>query len=301
MEPASTPDLRYAVIAPTAAGTTADPAWMSAFARHVEDCGFESVVAVEHAVVMSRYSSVYPYDASGRMELADDCPIPDPLELLAFLAGQTSRLGLATGVLVLPNHHPLVLAKRLATLDALSGGRLRVCVGMGWMREEVEACGTDFETRGRRADEQLQVMRALWAGTDPAGVDHRGEFFSFSGAMSWPKPAQPGGVPLHVGGHSRAAARRAGRHGDGLQPLGVAGEELAALVALMREEAERAGRDPDRLELSLGHLVTRIDLDRAARLAAQGASRVVLATSPTSDLEQAKDELSACAERLGLR
>lgn len=297
--PAATP--RYAVIAPVAAGTTADPAWIGAFARHVEECGFESIVAVEHAVVMSRYSSVYPYDSSGRMELADDCPIPDPLELLAFLAGQTTTLGLATGVLVLPNHHPVVLAKRLATLDALSGGRLRVCVGMGWMREEVEACGTDFDSRGRRADEQLQVLRALWAGTDPAGVDHQGEFFSFSGAMSWPKPAQPGGVPLHVGGHSRAAARRAGRYGDGLQPLGVAGDQLVGLVALMHEEAERAGRDPDRLELSLGHLTAKIDHDRAGRLAEQGASRIVLAMSPTSDLEQAKDELSACADRLGLR
>ena len=295
------PAVEYAVIAPVAAGTTADPTWMVEFARHLEACGFESIVAVEHTVVMSSYSSVYPYDASGRMELGTDCPIPDPLELLAFLAGQTSRLGLATGVLVLPNHHPVVLAKRLATLDALSGGRLRVCVGMGWMKEEIEACGTDFASRGRRADEQLQVMRSLWAGTDPAGVDHHGEFFSFAGAASWPKPVQPGGVPLHIGGHSRAAARRAGRYGDGLQPLGVAGDELASLVALMRDEAERAGRDPDRLALSLGHLVSKIDPDRAGRLVAQGATRIVLAMSPTSDLEEAKDELSACAERLALR
>lgn len=300
MEPDPTA-LRYAVIAPVAAGVTADPAWIGELAQHVEACGFESIVVVEHTVVVSRTASVYPYDASGRMDLADDCPIPDPLELLAFLAGRTTRLGLATGVLVLPNHHPVVLAKRLATLDALSGGRLRVCLGMGWMREEVEACGADFESRGRRADEQIRVLRALWAGTGPDGVDHEGEYFSFRGAMSWPKPVQAGGVPLHVGGHSAAAARRAGRYGDGLQPLGVAGEELAALVARMREEAGRAGRDPDRLELSLGHLVGRIDLDRAARLAAQGASRVVLAMSPTSDLEQAKDELSACAERLALR
>ena len=282
MEPDPTA-LRYAVIAPVGAGVTADPAWIGELARHVEACGFESIVVVEHTVVVSRTSSVYPYDASGRMELADDCPIPDPLELLAFLAGRTTSLGLATGVLVLPNHHPVVLAKRLATLDALSGGRLRVCLGMGWMREEVEACGVDFDSRGRRADEQIRVLRALWADTSPDGVDHDGEFFSFRGAMSWPKPAQADGVPLHVG-----------------RPA-VAGEELATLVALMREEAGRADRDPDRLELSLGHLVAKIDLDRAARLAAQGASRVVLAMSPTSSLDQAKDELSACAERLALR
>ncbi|HEY9563041.1 MAG TPA: LLM class F420-dependent oxidoreductase [Nocardioides sp.] len=292
--------MKFAVIAPTAAGTTADPDWISAWAQHVEACGFESVVAVEHAVVMSRYSSVYPYDASGKMELADDLDIPDPLDLMAFLAGQTTTLGLATGVLVLPNHHPVVLAKRLATIDRLSGGRLRICVGMGWMREEIEACGAPFDARGRRADEQLQVLRKLWADTSSEGVDHHGEFFDFAGAMSYPKPEQAGGVPLHVGGHSKAAARRAGRYGDGLQPLGVAGEELAALVALMRDEAERAGRDPEALELSLGHLVTRIDQGRAEKLAAQGADRIVLAASNASDLTQACDELSACAERLGL-
>ena len=292
--------MKYAVIAPVAADTTADPDWMTAFAQHVERCGFESLVVVEHAVVMSRYSSVYPYDSSGKMELADDQAIPDPLDLLAFLAARTTTLGLATGVLVLPNHHPVVLAKRLATVDALSGGRLRVCVGMGWMKEEIEACGVDFSTRGARADEQLEVLRKLWADTSTTGLDHHGRFFSFDGAMSYPKPAQPGGVPLHVGGHSRAAARRAGRLGDGLQPLGVAGEELAALVGLMRAEAEAAGRDPEALELTLGHLAGRIDEGKAERLAAQGADRVVLATTPTPDLEAACDELSACAERLGL-
>ncbi|MDT0203214.1 LLM class F420-dependent oxidoreductase [Nocardioides sp. AE5] len=296
--------MKYAVIAPTAAGTTADPAWISAYAKHVEACGFESLVAVEHAVVMSRYASVYPYDGSGRMELADDLDIPDPLDLMAFIAGQTTTLGLATGVLVLPNHHPVVLAKRLATVDALSGGRLRICVGMGWMREEIEACGAPFEARGRRADEQLQVLRKLWSDSAPDGVDHHGEFFDFEGAMSYPKPVQraggTAGVPLHIGGHSRAAARRAGRYGDGLQPLGVAGEELAGLVTLMRTEAERVGRDPEALELSLGHLVTRIDQARAERLADQGADRIVLAASSTSDLAEACDELTACAERLGL-
>lgn len=292
--------MEYAVIAPVAANTTADPEWMTTFAQHVEACGFESLVVVEHAVVMSRYSSVYPYDTSGKMELADDQVIPDPLDLLSFLAARTTTLGLATGVLVLPNHHPVVLAKRLATIDRLSGGRLRICVGMGWMKEEVEACGVDFATRGARADEQLQVLRELWSDTSEKGLDHHGRFFDFDGAMSYPKPVQPGGVPLHIGGHSKAAARRAGRYGDGLQPLGVAGEELAALVALMRAEAEKSGRDPEALELSLGHLVSRIDPGKAERLAEQGADRVVLAMSPTSDITEACDELSACAERLGL-
>ena len=130
--------MRFAVVAPVAAGMTADPGWMADFARHVEACGFESLIAVEHTVLVTQYDSVYPYDPSGRVELAADCPVPDPLDLLTFLAAHTTTLGLATGVLVLPNHHPVVLAKRAATVDALSGGRLRLCVGVGWLREELD-------------------------------------------------------------------------------------------------------------------------------------------------------------------
>jgi probable F420-dependent oxidoreductase len=198
---------------------------------------------------------------------------------------------------VLPNHHPVVLAKRAATLDRLSGGRLRLCVGMGWMREEIEACGVDFGSRGRRADEQLQVLRTLWDGDDK-GVDHDGEFFRFRSAVSRPVPAHR--IPVHVGGHSPAAARRAGRYGDGLQPLGVKGEELDGLVRLMRDEALTAGRDPEALELTLGHLVPAVTTDKAERLASLGASRLVLAASPLADLAAAQDELSACASRLGI-
>lgn len=292
--------MKFAVIAPVAAGVTADPAWMAAFARHVEVCGFESIVAVEHTVLMTRYDSVYPYDKSGRVELPADCVVPDPLDLLSFLAGHTARLGLATGVLVLPNHHPVVLAKRVATVDALSGGRLRLCVGMGWLKEEVEACGADFDSRGRRADEQLEIMRALWDDR-PDGVDYRGEFFAFDAAMCYPKPVAGPRLPIHIGGHSRAAARRAGRIGDGFQPLGVAGGELEGLVSLMHDEAEKAGRDPAALELSLGHLLAKIDAERAARFASMGADRIVLAMPPITDIEEAKDVLSVCAQRLSLR
>ena len=289
--------MKFAVIAPVAAGVTADPQWMAAFARHVEACGFESIVVVEHTVLMTVYDSVYPYDASGRVELPADCPVPDPLDLLAFLAAHTERLGLATGVLVLPNHHPVVLAKRVATVDALSGGRLRLCVGMGWLKEEIEACGVDFASRGRRADEQLEAMRLLWA-DQPEGTSFHGEFFDFDNAACYPKPAQR--VPVHIGGHSRAAARRAGRLGDGFQPLGVGGSKLTELIGVMRDEATKFGRDPAMLELSLGHLVTKIDAERADKLAALGAGRVVLAMPPTTDIDEARDQVSACAQRLGL-
>lgn len=292
--------MKVAVVAPIAAGVTADPVWMSEFARHLEACGFESIVMAEHTVLVTRYNSVYPYDPSGRVDVFPECPVPDPLEMLAFLAGQTTTLGLATGVLVLPNHHPVMLAKRAATVDMLSGGRLRLCVGVGWLREEIEACGAEFASRGRRADEQIQVLRALWA-DNPDGVSHHGEFYDFDYAMTYPKPVAAQGVPIHIGGHSAAAARRAGRLGGGLQPLGVSGAELTALVSVMREAAEKAGRDPSALELSLGHLVTKIDADRAGRLAEAGAHRLVLGMPAVTDIGEAKDALSACAERLGLR
>jgi probable F420-dependent oxidoreductase len=291
--------LKFGVVAPVAAGVTADPHWMAAFARHLEACGFESVVVVEHTVLATQYDSVYPYDRSGRVELAADCPVPDPLDLLSFLAGHTDRLGLATGVLVLPNHHPVVLAKRAATVDVLSGGRLRLCVGVGWLREEIEACGTDFGSRGRRADEQLAVLRALWD-DGSSGVTHHGEFFQFTDVVCSPKPIAGKHLPVHIGGHSKAAARRAGRFGDGFQPLGVSGAQLDGLLALMRDEAAAAGRDPADIEVSLGHSVAKIDAERADKLAAQGADRLVLAMPPITDLEQAKDELSACAQRLSL-
>jgi alkanesulfonate monooxygenase SsuD/methylene tetrahydromethanopterin reductase-like flavin-dependent oxidoreductase (luciferase family) len=200
--------MEFDIIAPVGSGMTGDPAWMLALAQHIEACGFGSLVAVEHAVMMTEYDSRYPYDASGRVELAADCAVPDPLDLLAFLAAGTSTLGLATGVLVLPNHHPVVLAKRIATLDALSGGRFRLCVGMGWMREEIEACGTDFQSRGRRANEQIEVLRALWSGepTSYAGssstsatpsVDRRlasARSRSTSAGTPRPQPVEPVGT-----------------------------------------------------------------------------------------------------------
>ena len=137
-------------------------------------------------------------------------PSPIPIDVLGFLAAATSRLVLATGVLVLPAHHPVIMAKRLATLDALSKGRVRLCIGVGWIREELEACGVDFASRGRRTDECIDVMRALWADSEPEGATFAGEFFRFAHAHTHPKPRPAGGIPIHIGGHS-AGLHRPGR------------------------------------------------------------------------------------------
>jgi probable F420-dependent oxidoreductase len=292
--------MKFGIFPPVIAGVCADPEWMAEFAAHSERSGFESLVVVEHTVVVSDTKSTYPYARSGRMPLGDACPIPDPIDLLSFLAAKTERIVLATGVLIISNHHPVELAKRVATLDTLSKGRVRLCVGVGWMREEIEACGTDFATRGRRADEAIDVMRMLWAEGGPEGASFEGEFFSFKGAHSFPKPRQ-GGVPVHIGGHSDAAARRAGRRGDGLQPLGLDPVRFGELAALMRRSAEEAGRDPDLLELTVSGLLSKTD-DDAVRIAEEaGVDRMILQASPTTELDQALEEISAFSLYMGLK
>jgi probable F420-dependent oxidoreductase len=292
--------MEFGIIPPVRMGVTADPAWMTSFATRAEACGFESIVLVEHAVVISEYESVYPYAPSGRMPLPDDCRIPDPLDLMAYLAAVTDRITLATGVLVTPNHQPVVLAKRIATVDVLSGGRVRMCLGVGWMDEELAATGADPRTRGRRTDETVEVMRLLWSDTGPDGASFDGEFCSFRHAHSHPKPVRRGGVPLHIGGHSAAAARRAGRLGDGFQPLGLEGEVLTARLDQVRTAAAAAGRDPEAIELSLSGYLPTLTEEDVARAEAAGAVRLVASTSMSADLSAIDDELSAFSERFGL-
>ncbi|WP_078282983.1 LLM class F420-dependent oxidoreductase [Mycobacteroides franklinii] len=291
--------MKIGVVAPVELGITAEPDKILEFAHAAEQLGFSEISVVEHAVVIGNTQSTYPYSPTGQSHLPDDVDIPDPLELLSFVAAATTTLGLSTGVLVLPDHHPVVLAKRLATVDRLSRGRLRICLGVGWMREEIEACGGDFDRRGRATDEAIAVMRALWSADGPAAYD--GEFYRFQEAYSYPKPVQPQGVPLYVGGHSKAAARRAGRLGSGFQPLGLVGEDLTAAVSIMRTAAVDVGRDPASIDLVLGHGLHRVDhaaLDQAAQA---GAGRMLLSASRrATTLGAVLDEMAQCASRLEL-
>ncbi|MBV6507893.1 MAG: F420-dependent glucose-6-phosphate dehydrogenase [Acidimicrobiales bacterium] len=288
--------VKFGILPPYRAGVTADPEWMSAFARHAEYLGFESIYTVEHVVVPVGYAERYPYSDSGRMALPDDCPIPDPLDLLAFLAGRTERLVLATGILVAPHHHPLILAKRLATVDRLSGGRMRLGVGVGWMREELESTGIGFEDRGMRLDEILGILKLLWS-TDEAS--HRGHFFAFETVHSQPRPVRLEGIPIHVGGHSKAAARRAGLYADGYHPLGLDDETLSQRVALVRQTAEENGRDPDSIELTLGANMTAFDDAALEAAEAKGADRVVV-SSVAGEMAEMREEMDVFAQRFGL-
>ena len=189
----------------------AHPELFSQLARDAEQLGFESIWTVEHVVVPLPHTP-YPATKDGKMRGGDDAPIPDPLIPLAYAAALTTKLKLATGIVILPQHHPLYLAKQVATLDVLSHGRVILGIGSGWMKEEFAAVGVDFHKRGALTDESIQAMRALWRDY-PASF--HGKHFNFDNLKSLPKPTRKEGVPIHVGGHSPAAARRAGRLGDG--------------------------------------------------------------------------------------
>ncbi|MGI5488914.1 LLM class F420-dependent oxidoreductase [Microtetraspora malaysiensis] len=270
----------------------ADPDKLVAFARLVEECGFESLYMPEHIVL-------YPGAKVGPFEMPPSLPYVDPLDALGFVAATTERILLGTGVLLLPYHHPVTLAKRLATIDVLSKGRMRLLtVGLGSLPGEAKAVGVDFATRGRRADEAIDVLRLLWAG-DEEGVGFAGEFFSFDDLCSYPKPHEATRLPIHIGGSSQAAARRAGRRGDGFFPGGsLSPEERAARWELVRSSAVDAGRDPDALEYTRFGSIDML-VDRVEELTAQGVTRLVVTSSATEPDAQ-RDELTAFAKRFGL-
>ena len=167
---------------------------------------------------------------------------------LTWVAAATTRLRFMTAVMILPLRNPLVLAKEVATLDYISGGRIELGIGVGWLKEEFEALGIPFERRGKRADEYVVAMRTLWASD---GASFEGEFVKFDKVSSNPKPVAKS-VPIVIGGHSEAAARRAGRLGDGFFPSIGAQVDTMPLLDVVRRSAEQAGRDPAMVELILG-------------------------------------------------
>ena len=247
-------------------GRYVDPARAVELAQAAEAAGFESLWTVEHTVVPGGYGSTYPYAEGGKMAGGrDDIPLPDPLIWMAYVAAATKRIKLATGIMILPQHNPVVVAKQVATLDHLSGGRILLGIGAGWLKEEFAALGVPFEDRGQRMDEYMLAMRELW-GEKPS---FSGKYVSFKDAYCRPRPVN-GTVPLIVGGHSPAAAKRAGRLGDGFFPARGAPVELFDLA---RKAALESGRDPARLEITVGLPAT---LDEIAGLAKLGVNRVLV-------------------------
>jgi probable F420-dependent oxidoreductase len=248
-------------------GRYVDAAHAVELLQAAEAAGFESAWTVEHTVVPAGYRSAYPYSPDGRMPGgAEDFPLPDPLIWMAYVAAATTRINLATGILILPQHNPVVIAKQVATLDHLSHGRVLLGIGVGWLKEEFDAIGAAFADRGERTDEYVHAMRALWSEAKPS---FQGRYVKFHDAYCRPQPVR-GTVPIIVGGHSRAAARRAGRIGDGFFPARGAAREL---IELARRTAQEHDRDPAALEITTSMPASRAEIPALARL---GVSRLLV-------------------------
>lgn len=270
-------DLKLGLLLPFVDGLVTSGPFLREFARTAESAGVESVWAVEHVVVAEDYDPRYPYSSDGRMpSAAGTVPMPDPLELLAYLAAATERLRLGTAVVVAPLHSPVVLAKRAATIDRLSDGRLLLGLGIGWQREEYAAVGAPFARRGLRLEEGIAAMRALWRDR-PAS--YAGETVAFDRVHSLPQPGS-GAVPILLGGHSDAAVDRAGRVADGWFPFTIGPDEFATAADRLRATAADAGREPADVEISVwpgSHDPTRErDLAFVRRYVDAGATRLVL-------------------------
>ena len=237
-----------------------------ALAEACDAHGVESVWTVEHVLVPGGYESEYPYSSTGKMPGSEDSPIPDPLIWLTWVAANSSKVRLGTGVLILPQRNPAVLAKEVATLDALSKGRVELGIGVGWLEEEFDALGVPFDRRGQRTDEYIAALREMWTTEE---TSFAGEFVNWERVMSFPKP-HDGSPPIVVGGHSHAAARRAGRLGDGFFPGRQ--EILGELIETMRTMAELAGRDPDAIEITTGAAMSP---EKRQALVELGVSRMV--------------------------
>jgi probable F420-dependent oxidoreductase len=271
-------------------GRYTDPAEAVALLQAAEAAGFESAWTVEHVVVPRDYRSAYPYSPTGRMPGREPAfSIPDPLIWMAYVAAATRHIKLATGILILPEHNPVLCAKQVATLDHLSGGRVILGIGVGWLREEFDALGVPFARRGARTEEYIGAMRALWEQETPS---YRGAFVAFEAAYMRPKPVR-GTVPIVIGGHSVAAARRAGRLADGFFPARGFPPEL---MDALREGAAEAGRDPAEIEITVS---APDDLALLPRLAEAGVGRVlvpVMANTGVTRPIAGPEDLGAWAE-----
>lgn len=260
-------------------GHGSSPDGAVAVATAAEAGGFETLWTVEHVVVPSGYQSKYPYDPSGKMAGgAEAFDLPDPLIWLTYVAARTERIRLGTGVLILPQRNVVITAKEIATLDHLSGGRVTLGVGAGWLAEEYAALGVPFEDRGRRFDEYIDALRELWApAKDPEKSTFEGDYVSFRDCISRPRPAQ-GTIPIIIGGHTKAAARRAARRGDGFMPGNASAEELKEAFEYLRAECAAIGRDPSEIRLlAMAGSKPGPDLDaRIERLAELGVTETII-------------------------
>lgn len=271
------------------------PDHVAAVGRAAEERGFASLWVAEHVVLFDDYASQYPYLESGRFPARPDVGLTEPFATLAFLAAVTTTLRLGTGVLLVPQRNPVYTAKSVTTIDWLSSGRVDLGIGVGWLAEEYAALNVPFDRRGARCDEYIAVMRALW--TEEVSA-YEGDFYSLPPARQFPKPVQRPHPPIHVGGESDAALRRAARlcegwYGYNLDPAGAA-ERITTLRSLISE----AGRAPTDVMLTVCPYQRPVGPVEVEAYAAAGVDQLVLYAPirSTDGIAEVLDPLAALIE-----
>lgn len=260
-------------VVPFNSGPFIEPGALGPMAAELEELGYESMWTFEHVIVPHSYDSRYPYNPSGKLAVSSKAAFVDPLVAIAFAAAATKRMRFGTGVNILSQTNPLYFAKWASSIDHLSGGRLILGLGVGWLEEEFKAIGVPFDDRGPRADEYIDAMTAAWTGEN---IDFRGQFVDWHGWQMLPTPAQKPRIPIIVGGTSKPAIRRVVAKGDGWYVIHKDIDHFHELMDALRVECDRQGRDPSTLELTAYWNHSREGLEGAQAYLEAGVTRLLV-------------------------
>jgi len=248
------------------------PDFIAGAAKRIEAAGFAAVWVPEHVLFFPDYASTYPYSDDGKVPGNPD-GVLDPFSALTFVAANTTTLRLGTGICLVPQRQPVYTAKMVADLDYLSGGRVDFGIGVGWLKEEFTALGMDFHTRGKRCNEYVDAMKALW-GPDP--VSFSGETVSIDNAQANPKPVQSPHPPIFVGGESTPALRRVATHGNGWFGFDVAPDQVEDHLQQLDEHLHAVGRTRSEIKVYISPNRTGIDPDKTSAYAQAGVDQLIV-------------------------
>lgn len=249
------------------------PEFLAALGREAEARGFHSIWLGEHVLLFDDYASSYPYADDGKIRVAEDAGLLECFTALAFLAANSSRIRLGTGICLVPQRNPVYTAKEAAAVDYLSGGRLDFGVGVGWLKEEFDALGVPFERRGQRCREYLEVIRRLWC--EPLS-EFSGEFYQLPASRQFPKPVQTPHPPIFFGGESQAALRRVADLGQGWYGFNLTPDQAAERIGVLKSMLVERGRDPNDVEFAVGSYLHPVDGEAIDAYHAAGVDQLVL-------------------------
>jgi probable F420-dependent oxidoreductase len=250
------------------------------FVQRAEALGFESIWTGDHIILPAGGTTQYPYTPDGSFPLASTENFFEPFTLLAYAAAVTRTVKIGTTVIIVPYRNPIEQAKMLACLDVLSGGRLICGVGVGWLEKEFQVLGASYKDRGPVTDEYIEIWKALWTQAEPTFA---GRFYEFDGITMYPKPLQKPHPPIWVGGHSKAAVRRAVRLGDAWHPTRQTPDYVARHLPYLRAEAERVGRDPATITISLKRALHFTDIGLSGEVLRRSGGSLIGTTQEVID------------------